>query len=200
MMVIPERETMPVVKKTVAPATKTAEPVAAPKKAAAAPAPKAPEPVAASPAAAAPAEDAAPEVSALTKLEEKLAAVAALLKEATAELRAAKKENERMRRIVDKAESKRAKARSNPNGFAKPAKITDDLCDFLAVPRGTLISRTDVTRKINAYIKEHNLNKPENKRFILPDPKLRKILGTKPEEEISYFQLQKYISRSFVKA
>lgn len=140
------------------------------------------------------------EVSPLVKLEEKVAAVVALLKEVTAELKVAKKENERMRKIVERTESKRAKARSNPNGFAKPAKVTDDLCDFLAIPKGTLISRTDVTRKINDYIKAHSLNKPENRRFILPDTKLRKILGTKDQEEISYFQLQKYISRSFVKA
>ena len=191
---------MPVVKKTTA-APAAAKPAAEPtpaKKVAAAPAPaKAPEPVAAAPAAE-PAVVA--EVSALSKLDEKINALVAVLKEVQNELKGVKKEYDRMRKIVDKTESKRAKARSNPNGFAKPAKITDDLCDFLAVPRGTLISRTDVTRKINAYIKEHNLNKPENKRFILPDAKLRKILGTKAEEEISYFQLQKYISRSFVKA
>ena len=192
---------MPVVEKTTAAPAPAAKPAAEPapaKKAVAAPAPaKAPEPVAAAPAAE-PAVVA--EVSALSKLDEKINALVAVLKEVQNELKGVKKEYDRMRKIVDKTESKRAKARSNPNGFAKPAKITDDLCDFLAVPRGTLISRTDVTRKINAYIKEHNLNKPENKRFILPDAKLRKILGTKAEEEISYFQLQKYISRSFVKA
>lgn len=189
---------MPVVKKTTAaatPAAKAPEP-AAPVKKATTPAPKVVEPVAA------PVEETVTvaEVSALSKLEEKVAALVSLLKETQTELKGVKKEYDRMRKIVEKTESKRAKARSNPNGFAKPAKITDDLCDFLAVPRGTLISRTDVTRKINAYIKEHNLNKPENKRFILPDVKLRKILGTKADEEISYFQLQKYISRSFVKA
>jgi chromatin remodeling complex protein RSC6 len=105
-----------------------------------------------------------------------------------------------MKKIVERTEAKRAKARSNPNGFAKPSKITDELCDFLAVPRGTMLSRTDVTRKVNAYIKDNKLNKPENKRIINPDTKLRKILGIKPDEELSYFSLQRYLSRSFVKA
>lgn len=181
---------MPVVKKT-ATAAKTAD---APAKAAAPAATPAPAQPVEEPATTAPAE-----LSPLARLEEKLNAVSSVLKEAFAELKAVRKENERMRRIVDRTEAKRAKARSNPNGFAKPAAITDDMCNFLGEPHGTLISRTDVTRKINAYIKQHNLNKPENKRFILPDAKLRKILGTKPDEEISYFQLQKYISRSFVK-
>lgn len=197
---------MPVVKKPVAAApatTAAAAPVSKPvEKKVATEKPAAAKVAAAPVAAAAPAVEASevPEVSALAKLEEKVSAIASLLKEVTVELKAAKKEHDRMKKIVERTESKRAKARSNPNGFAKPAKITDELCDFLTVPRGTLISRTDVTRKINAYIKDHNLNKPENKRFILPDVKLRKILGTNPNEEISYFQLQKYISRSFVKA
>jgi chromatin remodeling complex protein RSC6 len=191
---------MPLAKKTTsAPVTTAAKPAAAtptpkatPAKAAEKPAAVAvPEPVVA-------AEPAPP--SPLDNLETKIGAIQSLLKELVAELKAAKKENDRMKKIVERTERKRANARSNPNGFAKPSKITEELCDFLAVPKGTEMSRTDVTRKVNAYIKEHNLNKPENKRIILPDAKLRKILGVKPEEEVSYFSLQKYLSRCFVKA
>jgi chromatin remodeling complex protein RSC6 len=162
-------------------------------------APKAAE--VAAPVVAEPAAPAAPaEPSALDNLETKIAALVTLLKEVQGELKVVKKENERMKKIVERTEAKRAKARSNPNGFAKPSKITDELCDFLAVPRGTMLSRTDVTRKVNAYIKDNKLNKPENKRIINPDTKLRKILGIKPDEELSYFSLQRYLSRSFVKA
>lgn len=164
-------------------ATKSAEPVAAP-------APVEETPVSTEPAA----------PSALDNLESKIGALVSLLKEVQAELKVVKKENERMKKIVERTEAKRAKARSNPNGFAKPSKITDELCDFLGVPRGTMLSRTDVTRKVNAYIKDNKLNKPENKRIINPDAKLRKILGIKPDEELSYFSLQRYLSRSFVKA
>jgi chromatin remodeling complex protein RSC6 len=188
---------MPVTKKTTtatpaaAPAPTKAE---APKKVAA-PKAEATAPVAE---AAAPTEPTGP--SALDNLETKITALVALLKEVQVELKVVKKENERMKKIVERTEAKRAKARSNPNGFAKPSKITDELCDFLAVPRGTMLSRTDVTRKVNAYIKDNKLNKPENKRIINPDTKLRKILGIKPDEELSYFSLQRYLSRSFVKA
>lgn len=193
---------MPVTKKTTtaAPATTTA----APSKAAAEPAKKVAAPakaVEAAPVAApveAPAEPTGP--SPLDNLETKITALVALLKEVQVELKVVKKENDRMKKIVERTEAKRAKARSNPNGFAKPSKITDELCDFLAVPRGTMLSRTDVTRKVNAYIKDNKLNKPENKRIINPDTKLRKILGIKPDEELSYFSLQRYLSRSFVKA
>lgn len=138
--------------------------------------------------------------SVLEEVQNKISTLASVLKETQVALRNLSKEYDRMKKLVEKTERKRANARSNPNGFAKPSKITDELCDFLAVSKGTEMSRTDVTRKVNAYIKEHNLNKPENRRIILPDPKLRKILGLKPDEEISYFSLQKYLSRCFVKA
>lgn len=191
---------MPVTKKTTAAPATTAP---APAKTLNAEAAKkvAPKAEVAAPVVAEPVAAAAPtEPSALDNLETKITALVALLKEVQVELKVVKKENERMKKIVERTEAKRAKARSNPNGFAKPSKITDELCDFLGVARGTMLSRTDVTRKVNAYIKDNKLNKPENKRIINPDTKLRKILGIKPDEELSYFSLQRYLSRSFVKA
>jgi len=139
------------------------------------------------------------ENSSLDDLGSKLAALAVLLKETQAAFKTLTKEHERMKKVISKTERKRANARTNPNGFAKPAKITDALCTFLGVPSGSEMSRTDVTRKINLYIKEHNLNKPENKRIILPDEKLRLILGVKPAEEVSFFHLQRHLSPLFVK-
>jgi len=137
--------------------------------------------------------------SAFEDLATKFTALSALFKETQSALKVLSKEYEKMKKAVSKSERKRANARTNPNGFAKPALITDALCDFLSVPKGTEMSRTDVTRKINAYIKEHNLNKPENKRIILPDEKLRKILNVKPSEEVSFFSLQRFLSPLFVK-
>ena len=151
------------------------------------------------PVAAEPAVEGGAATSALDDLAAKMTALSALFKETQSALKVLSKEYEKMKKTVSKSERKRANARTNPNGFAKPALITDALCDFLAVPKGTEMSRTDVTRKINAYIKEHNLNKPENKRIILPDEKLRKILNVKPSEEVSFFSLQRFLSPLFVK-
>lgn len=187
---------------TPAPAAKTAAPKAQPKVEAKVE-PKKAVPVAAAPVvapvavpAAVPAEDVS---SPLDDLAAKFTALAVLMKETQAALKVLTKDYERMKKTVQKTERKRANARTNPNGFAKPALITDALCEFLAMPSGTVMSRTDVTRRINQYIKEHNLNKPENKRIILPDDKLRKILSLKPTEEVSFFSLQRYISPLFVK-
>jgi chromatin remodeling complex protein RSC6 len=138
--------------------------------------------------------------SLLDKVESKINLLSSVLKETLVELKALKKEYERMKKSVEKTERKRANARTNPNGFAKPTPITDELCVFLSLPTGSVMSRTDVTRRINAYIKEHSLNKPDNKRIILPDPSLRKILNVKDGDEISFFSLQKYLSPLFKKA
>jgi chromatin remodeling complex protein RSC6 len=73
------------------------------------------------------------------------------------------------------------------------------MCAFLGVDKGTEMSRTDVTRRINAYVKANNLNDATNKRIIKPDAKLKKILDTKDGEVCSYFSLQKLIKNHFLK-
>jgi len=138
-------------------------------------------------------------VSTFDELVAKVNSFASLLKETQTLLKALSKEYDRMKKTVEKTERKRANARTNPNGFAKPAKITDEMHDFLGVPKGTEISRTDVTRRVNAYIKEHNLYNPTNKRIILPDAKLRKILSAAPDQEVTFFNLQRFLSASFIK-
>lgn len=191
------------VEKTVIPSSPKKAPAAAAatKPVAAAPVKAAAVDAASAPAAAAAAVDVVVDDSSSTldDFVAKFAALTSLLKETQAALKNLTKDYERMKKVITKTEKKRANARTNPNGFAKPTKITDALCVFLGVPVGTEMSRTDVTRNINLYIKEHNLNKPDNKRIIVPDDKLRAILGVKPSEEVSFFSLQRFLSPLFVK-
>lgn len=133
----------------------------------------------------------------ITTIIEKVNLLATNFKEVQLLLKVLSKDYEKQQKIIEKAQKKRQNAKNSPSGFAKPNKISDELCDFIGVPHGTEKSRTDITRFINAYVKEHNLNKPENKRFILPDDKLKKILNVSDKEEINYFILQKLISHHF---
>jgi hypothetical protein len=146
-------------------------------------------------AATAPAVDAAENV--LSNIIDKVNSLAGVIKDIQTHLKVLSKEYDKQQKIIEKAQKKRQNAKNSPSGFAKPNKISDELCDFIGVPHGTEKSRTDITRLINAYVKEHNLNKPENKRFILPDTKLKKILNVGDSEEINYFILQKLISHHF---
>lgn len=139
----------------------------------------------------------APQENVLQGIVDKVNAFVTMGKELQGQLKVLSKEWDKQQKIIEKVQKKRQNAKNSPSGFAKPNKISDELCDFIGEPRGTEKSRTDITRFINAYIKEHNLNKPENKRFILPDEKLRKILNVDAKEEINYFILQKLISHHF---
>jgi chromatin remodeling complex protein RSC6 len=130
-------------------------------------------------------------------LVDKISSLTTLNKEIQGALKQVSKDYDKLKKIVDKIQKKRENARKSPSGFAKPNKISDELCDFIGVPHGTEKSRTDITRFINSYVKEHNLNKPDNKRIILPDEKLKKILNVKEGDVVTFFVLQRLISHHF---
>ena len=101
-----------------------------------------------------------------------------------------------------KASSKRAKRAGNrqPSGFVKPTRISDELAKFLGKAQGTEMARTDVSKEINAYIRANNLQRPDNGRFIVPDAKLTTLLKLGKDDELSYFNLQRYMKPHFIKA
>ena len=92
------------------------------------------------------------------------------------------------------------RAKRPPSGFAKPALISNELCSFLGVESGTEMARTEVTKHLTTYIKEHNLQDQENKRKILPDSALQKLLNVSPSDEVTYFNLQKFMKVHFPKS
>mgnify|MGYP001345677841 CR=1 FL=1 len=110
----------------------------------------------------------------------------------TKEMKAAAKKSSRRSR---KSGVKRA-----PSGFAKPAVISDQLCQFLCVPSGTEMARTEVTKHLTNYIKEHNLQDQANKRRILPDSALQSLLNVGASDELTYFNLQKFMKVHFPKS
>ena len=99
-----------------------------------------------------------------------------------------------------KAKGKRKAGSRAPSGFVKPTKISDELASFLGKDKGTEMARTDVTREINNYIRAHNLQDKENGRKINPDAKLASLLKLKKTDELTYFNLQRYMSPHFTKA
>lgn len=133
----------------------------------------------------------------ISSVVEKVGALAGQIKDIQAALKLLVKEHEKQQKIIEKVQKKRENARKSPSGFAKPNKISDELCDFIGVPHGTEKSRTEVTRFINAYVKEHNLNNPTNRRVIIPDAKLKSILNVKEGEDVTFFILQRLISHHF---
>jgi len=98
-----------------------------------------------------------------------------------------------------KAASKsKNKGNRKPSGFAKPTKVTKELCEFMNKKEGTEIARTDVTRALISYIDTNNLQNVTNKQIIYPDEKLKCLLGINENEELTYFTIQKYMNKHFI--
>jgi upstream activation factor subunit UAF30 len=86
-----------------------------------------------------------------------------------------------------------------PSGFSKPTKLSDELCAFMGLDAGSLRPRSEVTAFLNSYIKEKNLQNPENRRHIIPDASLKKLLKVSEDKLVSYFNLQTFMAPLFVK-
>ena len=117
------------------------------------------------------------------------------------DFRTLEKKYQREIKINQKKNSKRVKRSGTraPSGFVKPTLISDELANFLDKPTGSEMARTEVTRDINTYIRSHNLQDKANGRKINPDTKLASLLKLTDKDELTYFNLQRYMSPHFTK-
>ena len=132
----------------------------------------------------------------------KLQSLASQINALKGEFRTLEKKSVRELKTAQKAQQKRRRKNTNrsPSGFVKPTLITNELADFLKKPHGTEMARTEVTKEINSYIREHQLQDKTNGRKIIPDAQLTKLLKIGTGEELTYFNLQRYMSPHFAKA
>ena len=112
--------------------------------------------------------------SVLTKLQSAQAVLASI----RSEVNELKRQHARELRAANKA-NKRRKTNANraPSGFVKPTLISNELAAFLG-----------------------KLQDKDNGRKINPDAKLLKLLKLKKGEELTYFNLQKYMAAHFAKS
>lgn len=106
----------------------------------------------------------------------------------------------RVKKEQDK-QKKTKQQRKKPNsGFAKPTKISDELCEFMGIETGTELARTEVTKYLHEYIKKNSLQVETNKTLIVPDNNLKNLLALEDDlsKEIHFFSLQKYMNKHFV--
>ena len=120
-----------------------------------------------------------------------------LIKTLTSSVNALEKRVARDRKVMNKKMKGRVKRVVDPNkppsGFAKPGPISAELSKFLKIDKDELIARTEVTKRITKYCQEHDLQKKEDKRTIHPDKTLRDLLRLKKTDELTFFNLQKYM-------
>jgi chromatin remodeling complex protein RSC6 len=144
------------------------------------------------------------ETSVSTKLNEfsaKLQQISSLFASVKSDFKTLEKVVSRELKNAQKSKGKGKKASGNrqPSGFVKPTRISDELAKFLGKDVGVEMARTSVSKEINAYIREKGLQDPANGRKINPDANLTKLLNIKKDDELTYFNLQRYMKHHFIK-
>ena len=154
------------------------------------------------------AETAAPAVetpSIIVKMAEfssKLQQLAGMFVTVKSDYKTLEKAMAREMKAAAKASSKKRRntGERKPSGFVKPTAISNELANFLGKSIGTEMARTEVSKEINTYIRSHNLQDKDNGRIIHPDAKLTKLLNVAKGDELTYFNLQRYMKHHFQKA
>lgn len=146
--------------------------------------------------------DAGTLTSKLAEYSAKLQALVALVNVAKNDYKTLEKAVNRELKNAQKASSKKKRSSGNrqPSGFVKPTLISDELAAFLGKEKGTLLARTAVSKEINAYIRANSLQDPANGRKINADSKLAKLLKLTKSDELTYFNLQKFMKHHFIKS
>lgn len=117
-------------------------------------------------------------------------------KKATAKKAPAKKATAKKAAPAKKATAKKAAAPKKAKSARKPnaafMKALTPSAELAAVIGASAAARTEVVKKLWAYIRKHNLQNPKNKRNILADDKLKKVFG---KNEVSMFELASLIGK-----
>lgn len=135
-----------------------------------------------------------------TEIKEITKEAMAAVKAAGREIKDAKKRKRSKKPEDMTPEEKKAwEARRANNAFLKPRLLTPELCTFMGLPHNSLRSQTDVTKFVATYVKSHNCFDPANKRRIIPDAVLAKLLKCTDKDTVTYLNLQSYLKNHFVK-
>ncbi|KAI7992472.1 Protein TRI1 [Camellia lanceoleosa] len=82
-----------------------------------------------------------------------------------------------------------------PRGIMKPRRVSPEMQAFLGgVPE---IPRTQALKLIWAYIKQHNLQDPENKKVIICDENLKKIFAGR--DRVGFLEIAGLMNPHFLK-
>jgi upstream activation factor subunit UAF30 len=101
---------------------------------------------------------------------------------------------------VLKSKTKTTRNKNTSSGFMKPVKISSEMSLFTKWDPVQLYSRVDVTKYLCSYIKNNELQNPEDRRQIVCDEKLSSLLKLDKEiqSSITYPELQKHIQQHFI--
>ncbi len=132
--------------------------------------------------------------------------VVKMMKDLSTELKQLQKQVAKEQKTLSKSKGRKGKGKRqggaprSPSGFAKPCALSKDLCEFLGVDASTQLARTEVTKRVTSYVKEQNLQDQSNKKRILPDAKLQKLLNVPKDKNLEFFNLQTFLKHHYPKS
>jgi chromatin remodeling complex protein RSC6 len=118
------------------------------------------------------------------------------VKELNTIIKRIQKEHSKVQKTLEKKQKK--KNNNVTSCFSKPTMVSNKLSSFMGLGDSQLVSRTDVTKYITTYIKDHNLQKPEDKRQIIMDKSLEGLLAVPSTATLTYFNLQTYLKPHYI--
>lgn len=123
-------------------------------------------------------------------------------KTAAREVKDAKKKRRVKKDVADMTPEEKAawELRRSKNAFLKPRGLSTELCSFMKLPAGSQRSQTEVTKFVSNYVKENSCFDPSNKRRIIPDGVLSRLLKVKDTDTVTYLNLQSFLKVHFLKA
>jgi upstream activation factor subunit UAF30 len=129
--------------------------------------------------------------------------MSATLETISADVQALQKDLKSLRKMVRKVlgdiedpTGEKKAARAQNNGFNKPQQVTEALHTFLQLPAGELISRSAVTKAVNAYVTEKALKQGQN---ITLDETLKALLSVPADTQVTFLNIQKYLNQHYIK-
>ena len=136
-----------------------------------------------------------------TSIKSSLADALSLIKTLTTTVTVLERRVARDKKVADKKMRRKVKKPRDPDapptGFQKPINVSAELRKFLSLAPDELIPRTQVTSRINEYCKLHGLQKEEDKRILMPDTLLSKLLRLKKGDQLTFFNLQKHLKHHY---
>lgn len=92
-----------------------------------------------------------------------------------------------------------AKKGETPKGFNKKYQVSDALCSFLGLDKGSQMTRLEIVSRVRQYANDNKLKDPKNGRVIIPDGKLTKLFEVPKDAQLTIFNVQRYIGKHLSK-
>ena len=112
------------------------------------------------------------------------------------DLKAIRKDLRKIKAFIEDPTGEKSKSRSQNNGFNKPLNVTPKLRAFLNLPEGEMISRSQVTKAVNAYVTEKGQKAGQN---ISLDATLKDLLNPPEGTQVTFLNIQKFINPHYIK-